>query len=163
MGNFGHIFDNTWSLIRELRYGCTGPQHIRISSLGIEDLRIDRDFHLVWGLTQLLMGNPFMGQSLETIQCPGCVQNSVFSFKVVGFPIGLSLRIIQGFGSVQNLYFFFEVVGFPIGLSPRTTQGLGSVQNSVFFLLSSWFSHRLESEDHTRPWFCPKLSIFSFK
>ena len=23
----------------------------------------------------------------------------------------------------------------------------------------TWFPHRLESEDHTRPWFCPKLVI----
>ena len=30
----------------------------------------------------------------------------------------------------------------------------------VIFLLSTWFPHRLESEDHTRPWFCPKLVIF---
>ena len=27
----------------------------------------------------------------------------------------------------------------------------------IFSLLSNWFPHRLESEDHTRPWLCPKL------
>ena len=26
----------------------------------------------------------------------------------------------------------------------------------------TWFPHRLESEDHTRPWFCPTLVIFIF-
>ena len=31
----------------------------------------------------------------------------------------------------------------------------------VYFLLSSWFPHRLESEDHARPWFCPKHVVFS--
>ena len=53
----------------------------------------------------------------------------------------------------------FEVVGFPIGLSPRTMQYFGSVQNPVF-LLSSWFPHRFESEDHAIPWFCPKLDRY---
>ena len=27
-------------------------------------------------------------------------------------------------------------------------------------LLCTWFPHRLESEDHARPWFCPKLFVF---
>ena len=30
----------------------------------------------------------------------------------------------------------------------------------VVSFLSIWFPHRLESEDHARPWFCPKLVIF---
>ena len=30
----------------------------------------------------------------------------------------------------------------------------------VRFLFCTWFPHRLESEDHARPWFCPKLKIF---
>ena len=36
---------------------------------------------------------------------------------------------------------------------------LGSIQNLCFFL-GSWFPHRLESEDHTMPWFYPKLVLF---
>ena len=27
--------------------------------------------------------------------------------------------------------------------------------------LSSWLPHRLESEDHAIPWFCPKLDFLS--
>ena len=50
------------------------------------------------------------------------------------------------------------MTNLPIGLSPRTMQYLNSVQN-LEFSLSSWFPHRLESEDHTIPWFCPKLRI----
>ena len=57
------------------------------------------------------------------------------------------------------LRIFFQVVGFPIGLSPRTIQYLGSVQN-LDISLSSWFPHRFEFEDHTIPWFCPKLRYF---
>ena len=30
----------------------------------------------------------------------------------------------------------------------------------MFFLLGSWFPHRLESEDHTSPRFCPRLVEF---
>ena len=52
-----------------------------------------------------------------------------------------------------------QVVGFPIGLSPWTIQSPGSVQNLVFHHPGSWFPHRLGSEDHTMPWFCPKPSF----
>ena len=38
-------------------------------------------------------------------------------------------------------------------------QYLGSVQN-LDISLSSWFPHRLESEDHAIPWFCLKLRYF---
>ena len=31
-----------------------------------------------------------------------------------------------------------------------------------FFFFFTWFPHRLESEDHARPWFCPTLVIFIF-
>ena len=37
-------------------------------------------------------------------------------------------------------------------------QYFGSVQNSD--LLSSWFTHKFESEDHAIPWFIPKLRIY---
>ena len=30
----------------------------------------------------------------------------------------------------------------------------------LMLFLCTWFPHRLESEDHARPWFCPKLMIF---
>src|SRR6266702_4409149 len=30
----------------------------------------------------------------------------------------------------------------------------------IFIIFCTCFPHRLESEDHTRPWFCPKLVIF---
>uniref|UniRef100_A0A7N2KL27 Uncharacterized protein n=1 Tax=Quercus lobata TaxID=97700 RepID=A0A7N2KL27_QUELO len=43
--------------------------------------------------------------------------------------------------------FSVDGVSLRSGLSPRTMQGLGSVQNL------------LESEDHARPWFCPKLLL----
>src|SRR6266702_2535950 len=52
--------------------------------------------------------------------------------------------------------FLVQVFDFPIGLSPRTIQGFGSAQKLVIFItFRAWFPHRLESEDHTRPWFCP--------
>ena len=88
-----------------------------------------------------------------------CPKTLYFS-QVAGFPIGLSPRSIQCLGSVQNLCFFFQVIGFLIGLSPRTIQCPGSVQNLCFFL-GSWFSQRVESEDNTMPWFCPKPFLFS--
>ena len=60
-----------------------------------------------------------------------------------------------------KLMMIFYVLGFPIGLSPRTMQGLGSVQN-LYFFLCTWFPHRLESVDHARPWFCPKLMMIFY-
>ena len=65
----------------------------------------------------------------------------------------LALLLVSTFCSIWAEDFPVRVVGFPLGLSPRTMQGLGYVQN----FLSTWFPHRLESEDHARPWFCPKL------
>ena len=67
----------------------------------------------------------------------------------------LALSLALTFYSIWAEDFPIRVVGFPIGLSPRTMQGLGSVQN----FLSTWFPHRLESEDHTSPGFCPKLLL----
>ena len=89
------------------------------------------------------------------------VLSKTFSFfsQVVDFSIGLSPRTIQCLGSVENLCFFFLVIGFPTGLGPRTIQCLGSVQNLCLFS-GSWFPHRLESEDHTIPWFRPKFLFF---
>ena len=54
---------------------------------------------------------------------------------------------------------FLYVVGFPISLSLRTIQHLGSVQN-LDISLSSWFSHRFDSENHAIPLLCPKLRYF---
>ena len=39
-------------------------------------------------------------------------------------------------------------------------QYLGSVQNLI--LISSWFPHRFESENHAIPWFCPKLDFYNW-
>ena len=39
-------------------------------------------------------------------------------------------------------------------------QYLGSVQNLI--LISSWFPHRFESEDHAILWFCQKLDFDKF-
>ena len=72
----------------------------------------------------------------------------------------LALSLVLTFYSIWAEDFPIRVVGFPIGLSPRTMQGLGSVQNLWFFLFCTWFPHRLESEDHARPRFCPKVMIF---
>ena len=113
-----------------------------------------------------------------------CPKPLYFS-QVAGFPVGLRPRSIQCLGSVQNLYFFSgswfphrleseehtmpwlfpkpllfsQVVGFPISLSPGTIQCFGSIQNLCFFS-GSWFPHRLETEDHTIPWFCQKPLFF---
>ena len=40
-------------------------------------------------------------------------------------------------------------------------QGLGSVQPLVIFIFCTWFPHRLESEDHARPWFCPWAPVLN--
>ena len=64
---------------------------------------------------------------------------------------------MQDLGTVSYLE-FLEVPSFPISLSPRTMQDLGSVW--YLELLEYLVSHRFESEDHVRPWFCLVLRIF---
>ena len=55
--------------------------------------------------------------------------------------------------------FYLEATSFSIGLSPRNMQDFDSAQY-LDFPRSNQFPHRLESEDHAKPWFCLVLSFF---
>ena len=65
---------------------------------------------------------------------------------------------------------FHHLLNTPIGsnLLQYLSRGLSNLEfllssqpyeTESFSHPSSWFPHRFESEDHTIPWFCPKLSF----
>ena len=56
-----------------------------------------------------------------------------------------------GFNLLRYLSRGLSSLEFLLSSQPYETQ--------PFSPLSSWFPHRLESEDHAMPWFCPKPSF----
>ena len=117
MCNFGRVFDNTWPLIRGLRFDCTGL-------------------------------------------CPKLV---LFIVYLSGwFPHRLEPEDYTRPWFCPKLVFFLLSSWFPHRLESEDHTRPWFCPKLVFFLLSSWFPHRLESKDHTRPWFCPKLVVFFF-
>ena len=64
----------------------------------------------------------------------------------------------KAFHHLPNNLHSFNLLWYLIrGLSNLEFLVLSKTQ---FSHLSSWFPHRFESEDHTIPWFCPKLSFW---
>ena len=97
----------------------------------------------------------------------GSVRCIVLNGSKGSFSLVITLSSISLFISTDILDFFQNCFYTIFVISSRETSVMPRSESSsavsqgyfVFSHLSSWFPHRFEFEDHTIPWFCPKLSF----